>query len=196
MGKVCIFNPLSLVLASSLWISQIEALGMHGQVPAGGPDPMTRDLVTETLIRGLGATEVRPVPATAPACLLIAGVQGEDGTLVVKTGARLLTVPGDIRRDTMRELSVKFGASGLKVGQQLVMLTSDLEWSHQQKGEVLVLGFERGVFNGFFGGAPHVKDLVKVARWGNELCVAVGEPLPFSLSGWRAGLGLVSSNAP
>lgn len=194
MGKVCILKLVSFALISLLVTQKGDALKILA--PAGAPDVVMRDLVTETLMRGLGATEVTPVPPTAPACLLIAGIQGRDGTLVVSDRARLLTVPGEISRDTMRELSVKFGASGLKVGQQLVMLTSDLEWNNQQQGAVLVLGFERGVFNGFFNGAPHVRDMVKVARWGDELCVSTGEPLPFSPFGWHAGLGLVSSNAP
>lgn len=174
MGKVRILKPLSLALVSLLKPPSSQALAIQTQALAGATELVTRDLVTETLIRGLGATEVRPVPATSPACLLVAGVQGEGGTLVVSTRARLLTVSGEVRRDAMRELSVKFGASGLKVGQQLVMLTSDLEWKNQQEGEVLALGFERGVFNGFFNGAPHVKDAVNVARWGDELCVAAG----------------------
>ncbi|WP_415785960.1 hypothetical protein [Deinococcus saxicola] len=149
-----------------------QAAVIQTQASAAAPDLVVRDLVTETLIRGLEATEIKPVPATAPACLLIAGVQGKNGSLVVGARARLLTVSGEIRRDTMRELSVKFGVSGLKVGQQLVMLTSDLEWTQQQGGEVLTLGFERGLFNGFFNGAPHFKVGVQVARWGDELCVA------------------------
>lgn len=173
MGNLCTLKSMGLVLISLFWGFESHALGMQIQTPAAS-DLVVRDLVTETLIRGLGATEVRPVPATAPACLLIAGVQGGDGTLVVsdRARARLLTVPGEIRRDTMRELSVKFGASGLKVGQQLVMLTSDLEWTNQQGGEVLVLGFERGLFGGFFNGTPHFNDELKVARWDDELCVA------------------------
>lgn len=174
MGNFCILKPVTLALVSLFCFASGQTPKNNAPSPAGVSDLVVRDLVTETLIRGLEATEVKPVPALSPACLLIAGVQGSDGTLVVSSRARLLTVPGDVRRDTMRELSVKFGASGLKVGSHLVMLTSDLEWVNHQGGAVLTLGFERGLFNGFFNGAPHFKDVVKVARAGDELCVSAG----------------------
>ena len=172
MGNFRILKTVSLALVSLLGVSLGQIAPRQVTVPAAASHLFVRDLVSETLIRGLGATEIKPMPATSPACFLIAGIQGPDGTLVVSSEARLLMVEGDVRRDTLREVSIKFGAPGLKIGQQLVMLTSDLEWTHQQEGEVLRLGFDRGLFNGFFNSPPQFKDVVKVARYGDELCVA------------------------
>ena len=168
-----ILKALSFLLVGSIGIRPCEATGFL-IASAARPAPLTlQSLVTQTLIRGLEATEIAPVPATSPACLLIAAVQGPDGVILVNTDARLLMVSGDIDRDTLRQLSGTFGASGLKVQGQLVILTSQLVWVNQQGGAVLNLGFERGPFTGFFG-TPHQREMVKVARHGDELCVASG----------------------
>lgn len=174
MGNFRILKSARPVLVSLL-LAAVSPL-VSSSAAALAPDSgfLVRDLVASSLLRGLSATEITPVPATSPACLLVAGVLGSEGTPTVGPTARLLTVTGDIGQDTLRELSVKLGGSGLKVGQQLVMLTSDLEWVNQGAGLVLTLGVDRGAFQGFWRGAPHLRELVKVARVGDELCVAAG----------------------
>lgn len=128
-----------------------------------------------SLLRGLGATEVTPVPMDSPACLLVAPMQGADGTPVVAPTARLMQVETDPQRDVLRELSVTFGGSGVKVKDQLVLLTGELKWLNQQEGgagSLLTLTFERGPFKGFFTGAPRLKSVIRIAQVGDELCVA------------------------
>lgn len=172
MGNFCILK------SAALAIAVLFGTALSQDTPAtlvvGGRDGtlLLRDLVTETLVRGLSATEITPVPSDSPACLLIAGMTGPDGTLVVNSRVRLLSVTGDLDRTILRQLSVKFGASGLKIGPELVMLTSKLEWLKAGSGAVLNLGFERGPFNGFFSGAPRIADGLRLARAGDELCVA------------------------
>ncbi|GGO40893.1 hypothetical protein GCM10008949_50950 [Deinococcus humi] len=134
-----------------------------------------RDLVVDTLLRGLGGEEVGPLPKRSAACLLIAPIQGEHGSLVVAPTARLMTVAYDAQEDVLKELTVKFGGSGLKIKDQLLLLTGELTWMNQQKGgegPVLTVNFQRGPFKGFFTGAPRVPVVVKIAQVGSELCVA------------------------
>jgi hypothetical protein len=71
--------------------------------------------------------------------------------------------------------SWKFGGSGLKINDQLLLLTGELTWLNQQEGEtgnLLMVKFQRGPYTGFFTGAPRMPTLVKIAQVGRELCVA------------------------
>ena len=172
MGNFCILKSALLVTAALFGTSIAQEAQTKPSATSSSQVFVLRDLVAETLVRGLAAVEVKPVPPTSPACLLIAGMVGPDGTPIVNGRARLLSVTGDMDRTILRQLSLKFGASGLKIGPELVMLTSKLEWQKLGTGAVLDLGFERGPFNGFYSGAPRMADGLRLARVGDELCVA------------------------
>lgn len=164
--------------ATSLTSALVASAAAVPVVPVGTAvtaNMQVRDLVMETLLRGLSGVEVKPVPERSAACLLIAPMHGEDGSLVVAPTVRLMTVEFDAQRDVLRELSVKFGGSGLKVKDQLLLLTGELKWLNQQEGgegKLLSAKFDHGPFKGFFTGAPRVPVVVNIAQVGSELCVA------------------------
>lgn len=165
MGKVCILKAFALVLIGNLTEASAQASTQS-----------LSDLVTTALIKGVDGAEVTPVPATSAACLAVAGIQGEAGTLVVSPRARLLQVDGDVSEDVLKTLTLNFGGTGLKSGAQLVLLTGDLNWQNTgQHGGVLLVNFERGPFTGFFKGGPRIRELVKLGLFNNQLCIA-GNP--------------------
>ncbi|GAA5504322.1 hypothetical protein Dxin01_04092 [Deinococcus xinjiangensis] len=165
MGKVCILKALALVLVGNLTEASAQAATQS-----------LSDLVTTALIKGVDGAEVTPVPATSAACLAVAGIQGEAGTLVVSPKARLLQVNGDVSEDVLKTLTLNFGGTGLKSGTQLVLLTGDLNWQNTGQHEgVLLVNFERGPFTGFFKGGPRIRELVKLGLIDNQLCIA-GNP--------------------
>lgn len=169
MGKVCILKALALVLVGNLSLASAQTSEQTA------PPPLS-DLVTLALIKGIDGTEIRPVPSTSSACLAVAGIQGEAGTLVVSPKARLLQVNGDVSEDVLKTLTLNFGGTGLKSGTQLVLLTGDLNWQNTgQHGGVLLVNFERGPFTGFFKGGPRIRELVKLGLIDNQLCIA-GNP--------------------
>lgn len=175
MKLFCILKPIGIVSVVILGGTQSHAAQIVAPAPVTAVNTQVRDLVMETLLRGLSGTEVKPLPEHSAACLLIAPMQGEHGTLVVAPTARLMTVDYAAQEDVLKELTVKFGGSGLKIKDQLLLLTGELNWLSQQKGgegQVLTVNFQRGPFKGFFSGAPRVPSMVKIAQVGSELCVA------------------------
>jgi hypothetical protein len=177
MKPFCTFNTknfmlIAIFVGSYCYAAEILETAPTTAVPV---NVQVLNLVTDTLLRGLGGVEVQPVPERSAPCLLIASRQKEAGSLVVAPPVRLMTVDEEAGQDVLRELSVKFGGSGLKINDQLLLLTGELTWLNQQEGEtgnLLMVKFQRGPYTGFFTGAPRMPTLVKIAQVGRELCVA------------------------
>lgn len=155
----------SIVLTAVCTSLNLFPFGLSEGVSA---DVSTSALVERTLISALDAQSLTPVPDSSPACLLLAG---QRGLQVIRPAARLLLVQGDVQDDVLRALTVQFGASGLKVRGELVLLTGPLVWQQSGDHAVLTAQFERGPFQGFFNGGTHTSTFLQFALFPNELCL-------------------------